>query len=473
MSMICRVALCLVPFVVTLSFAHAEQSVVRYDDGEGGQMWYRLYLPDSFDPKKSYPLTTFLHGSDGSNIKPVVNPDRDVERAPAGLVEALTSGPYESILIAPQLERGNWQVMDNDRLIKEAIESVQQTYGSDTSRRYMTGLSFGGFGTFHMLREFPNYFAAGVPIAGFYSPPFEPDEPFPDDPYSDYAQDVGNTPLWAFHGTADGVVPVEATRAVTDALFAAEANVRYSEMPSEGHPIWDQIYDVDRFPATVVYSLDVDTAGKTFQLWVSAETQKTRGLGIVHVDLVGADTVTNVLPKMDFSSATGTSLGFTEQRSGADEFPIYGRQKFRSDDENNIEGLGQFSGTLPGAGAGTGEVQATYEAPLLVAQGTFTDLDTLDFSSEFVRRNVSAVNALMIPQEPGGEYDYAVSYTQLYHDGQLVKSRGSHGELYPWLFSQQLVPEPNSLVAVVWLVLLGISRTGRELSDSRNEDASG
>ena len=91
---------------------------------------------------------TFLHGSDGTNIRPVIDADENVERAPATLVDALSSGPYASILIAPQLEQGSWSSLDNDRIIREAIDSVQTTFKTDPQRRYLTGLSFGGFGTF-------------------------------------------------------------------------------------------------------------------------------------------------------------------------------------------------------------------------------------------------------------------------------------------------------------------------------------
>ena len=108
-------------------------------------MWYRIYLPENFDPSRSYPITTFLHGNDGTNIRPVVTPEVDVEVPPAGLISALRSGPYESILIAPQLERGSFADFGNDRLIREAVESVEATYGTDPTRRYLTGLSFGGF----------------------------------------------------------------------------------------------------------------------------------------------------------------------------------------------------------------------------------------------------------------------------------------------------------------------------------------
>ena len=83
--------------------ARAVERVERYDDCAGGQMWYRLYLPDNFDPNRSYPLTTFLHGSDGMNIRPVVIPENDVGRPPPNLVNALAGAPYESILVAPQL----------------------------------------------------------------------------------------------------------------------------------------------------------------------------------------------------------------------------------------------------------------------------------------------------------------------------------------------------------------------------------
>ena len=379
-----RLSCWLVVASTLISSAVASEQVLRYEDGSGGQMWYRLQLPDNYDPNRSYPLTLFLHGSDGTNIRPVVNPGDDVERPPQGLRDALSTGSYESILIAPQLERGSWQTDDNDRLIREALASVEATYGTDPQRRYVTGLSFGGFGTFHFLEAYPDDFAAGAALAGFYSPVIDPFEPFPTDPFGDYANVVRDVPLWVFHGNLDGVVPVEASRVVVDALVDVGGHVRYSELPDGQHDIWTQLYNENDFPPSAIMTLDVDTASQSFQVWVDLEGGSSRGINEFGFNLTGVETIRNLAPKADLSLVTNTSLGFDEFRSLDGDVPVTGWQTRNAVDPTIIEGFGQTAGALPGAGTGTGEVRPVYGAPLLLAEGTYVDLSQLDFAVETV-----------------------------------------------------------------------------------------
>ena len=49
-------------------------------------------------------------------------------------------------------------------------------------------------------------------------------------------------PIWVFHGDADKVVPVRASREVVKALKRAGGNPRYTEYPQVGHFCWDRAY---------------------------------------------------------------------------------------------------------------------------------------------------------------------------------------------------------------------------------------
>ncbi|MGI9429424.1 MAG: alpha/beta hydrolase-fold protein [Bythopirellula sp.] len=421
-----------------VSLAAASERLVRYNDGAGRQMQYRLLLPDDYDESIRYPLTTYLQDSPRPEM-----------------VEAMSSGPYASILVVPLIEQGGITSFDNDRLIREVIDSVEQEFKTDPQRRYLTGFSIGGFGVWHMLRKYPRYFAAGVPIAGFYFPQVDPNQPFPDDPFGELSEDIKHIPVWAFHGANDPVVNVEATRVIADALQAAGAKIRYSELPSGSHAIVDEIYDVGDFPPTVVFRLDVNTKAQSFRVWADVGDSDTVGLHSYSIDLDGADTVQNLAPKSDFSPIAGTSLGFTVGRSGENVFPVAGQQSTTIGSDQIVEGFGITSGILPGAGTGTGEVQANYNAPLLLAAGTYTDLATLDFSDRISSRNFLSANAQVI-QAGSGKFEFAVSYTELYHDGQLIDRRGDHVEFYPWLFSQRSVPEPSTGV-LCWLGMASVT----------------
>ena len=51
---------------------------------------------------------------------------------------------------------------------------------------------------------------------------------------------------------------------------------------------------------------------------------------------------------------------------------------------------------------------------------------------------------------------YGSGYLELFHDGELVYRTGEHMNMYPWLFDQRLVPEPNAAmglaVGIFWIV---------------------
>jgi pimeloyl-ACP methyl ester carboxylesterase len=49
-------------------------------------------------------------------------------------------------------------------------------------------------------------------------------------------------PIWTFHGSADDVIPVTASRMMVDALKAVGAKIQYTEYPGAGHNVWDQTY---------------------------------------------------------------------------------------------------------------------------------------------------------------------------------------------------------------------------------------
>ena len=83
----------------------------------------------------------------------------------------------------------------------------------------------------------------------------QPDDPFPSDPppdvarivgapdpYGALAAAIGRTPVWAFHGSDDPVIPVTQSRSMVAALQAAGGQVRYTEYKGQGHAIWDLAY---------------------------------------------------------------------------------------------------------------------------------------------------------------------------------------------------------------------------------------
>ena len=441
--------------------------VFLYEDGVGGEMWYRLYLPDNYDPLVEYPLTLIMQGSGA--VGPVSDPS-DVNRGNEGAVAALRTDEFASILVAPHIESGSWRTPPNDELMMGVLESLQDSYLIDERRRYVTGESLGGFGTWHMIARFPGYFAAAVPVAGG-GVPFT-------------AELFADTPVWAFHGSFDTVVPPQLSRDMIVAQRSVGGAPLYTELPNGGHEVWGEVYDANpgTLPRSVTFTLNADTSAKTFELLATASDNSV-GLHSYSVSLEGVDTITHLSPKSDFTPSEDTSLGFTERRSVeelvkqmrplfpvpvGDEDPddpfgdcipvgngfclptepipvdvtrVSARQA-RVGQPGVVVGFGKEAGSLPGAGTGEGEIQPQYDVPLLLASGTYEDLDELDFS--YLDVFGGTANALF------GEFllsRTANVYVRLAHDGEVVYESGRQMGLYPWLLDQSLpIPEPSSVV---------------------------
>jgi predicted peptidase len=108
------------------------------------------------------------------------------------------------------------------------LDQVLAEYRADPAQVILTGLSWGGMGTWRWGMDQPERFAALVPICGGVSP-----------------SGVGalkGMPVWAFHGDADTVVPLEGHRRIVEAAKSAGANVRLTVYPGIGHNSWDRAY---------------------------------------------------------------------------------------------------------------------------------------------------------------------------------------------------------------------------------------
>jgi predicted esterase len=201
---------------------------LTYSDGQGHTMAYRLFLPDGFGtPGEEFPLVLFLHGSGESGTD---NTDQ-VTNHIDGLISATRSGPYSAFLLAPQLPTssgfGSYNPQD---LTMQILQQVEAAYPVETNRMYITGLSMGGFGTFEYISEFPNLFAAAVPLSGGGD----------DSPQN--AEAIKNVPTWIFHGDADQTVPVGDSVDMYQAIANAGGHPKMTIIPGGPHDIWEQVY---------------------------------------------------------------------------------------------------------------------------------------------------------------------------------------------------------------------------------------
>lgn len=181
-----------------------------------------LWVPKGYTPRKSWPLLVVLHGSDA-----------DHRMIPEQCLRIHESGFDERMIVLSPFGRGDvdWRWMGEADLW-QAIRHVRETYRIDGRRIYLVGLSMGAFATWRLAAEFPDQFAAIVPICGGGDP--------------SWTTALRRKPVWCIHGAEDGVVPPERSREMVDALRRLGANVRYDELPDVGHNSWNWLLRPER-----------------------------------------------------------------------------------------------------------------------------------------------------------------------------------------------------------------------------------
>ena len=218
-----------------------------YQSADGQKLPYRLAIPKDYDPAKQYPLIVFLHGAGergNDNEAQLAHPDV------LNLISDEVAAKHPCFLVAPQCPNDRrWAEVDWSqttphqtpaepslpmRLTLELLDSLQKEFSIDPSRRYATGLSMGGYGTFDLLVRRPTQFAAAVPLCGGAD--------------DSKAREIGGAALWIFHGNQDGAVPVARSRSIVAALKKADIPVKYTEYDGAGHDIWKRVYREAELP---------------------------------------------------------------------------------------------------------------------------------------------------------------------------------------------------------------------------------
>ena len=181
---------------------------------------YLILRPRSGGDTK-LPLIIFLHGSGdcGKGLDQLAN-----HALPKIARDRKDDFPF--VLIAPQMPAydGWWSVESLDAL----LDHVLATEPIDPDRVYLTGISLGAYGVWDWACHRPQAFAAIAPMGG--------------EGNDDWAPQLRDVPVWAFHGAKDKAVnPVEEERMV-NAVIKAGGNAKLTMYPDLGHNVWDRAY---------------------------------------------------------------------------------------------------------------------------------------------------------------------------------------------------------------------------------------
>ena len=210
----------------------------------GTEYPYTVYVPRAFSSSKRWPVILFLHGagergSDG------------LKSTQIGVAAAIRANPdrVPAIAVFPQSPADSRWLGDPADAAMAALEDSIAEFHGDRSRVYLTGLSMGGYGAWHLALAHPDTFAALVVVCGGLLP-HETTMSVQqsrltmgkDDPYAFTAHALRHLPIRMFHGDADPVIPVIESQRMAEALKNEGADVNYIEFAGVGHNAWDRAY---------------------------------------------------------------------------------------------------------------------------------------------------------------------------------------------------------------------------------------
>lgn len=242
--------------------AQGTQQEVTYSStyANGQNLGYLEYLPTAYaSGTNDYPLLISLHGlgwrgrgtnvelgrvKQGNHVAKLIEDGRDfpfIVVSPQQPEDVSGRYAYSDSTLDMNGEPASL-VWDTD-LIDDVIERVKATRRVDTNRIYLTGTSMGGSGVWQYLKDYGSKIAAAVPIAGRTTL----DTLNTNYPAAVACNDnVKNTPIWAFHGSADNIISPEYTfegiQAVNNCSPAPEEPARFTIYLGVTHFAWDRTY---------------------------------------------------------------------------------------------------------------------------------------------------------------------------------------------------------------------------------------
>ncbi len=201
-----------------------------FDSGRAvrGRLGYLLHLPPAYgaEPQRKWPLILFLHGVRERGNDPQIVARHGVARV------ALEQPDFPFVVISPQCAADTmWN--SYARAIRLLLDDVMGELAIDPDRLFLTGLSMGGYATWHLATDHPDLFAAIAPVCGgglrTYGFPAR-------------VCTIRHLPVWAFHGARDDVVPPSESIRLVEELRRCDGHVRFTLYPDLAHDSWTRTY---------------------------------------------------------------------------------------------------------------------------------------------------------------------------------------------------------------------------------------
>jgi predicted peptidase len=148
-----------------------------------------------------------------------------------GLGPAIRAEPdrWPFVVVFPQKPDRQSQWAEHEPMVMAMLAATEKEYSIDPSRRFLTGLSQGGAGTWALGSKHADLWAALAPICGYGDP-------------AAIAPKLTSMPILAFHGLDDPTVPPQQSKDLVAAVVAAGGSAELTEYPGVGHNSWDKAY---------------------------------------------------------------------------------------------------------------------------------------------------------------------------------------------------------------------------------------
>ena len=236
---------------------------------------YQYFKPVNKDDGKKHPLIIWFHGNGEGGYKDYQNnvSQKLANRGAVAFAEDKTQKIFGgAYVVAPQADDTWYNNYSKGYIksVKAMIDEFASENNVDKNRIYIFGASAGGYMSFRMMIEYPDYFAAFSTSAAAL------DKAATSGGVATTAQDlmkIRNKPLWMVHAQNDPTISYENTsKRVYDvlskygAILSSYPNVKIGETEYNGH--WSWIYSLRNMP--------VNDKGEHLFEWMARQNLKTR-----------------------------------------------------------------------------------------------------------------------------------------------------------------------------------------------------
>ena len=186
-------------------------------------MGYAVYVPEAYDPKRSWPLIIGLHGLASNPSQLIRYPGFTSLAEKHGYIIACPMGYNSSAWYgaATFVSKRVGKLSEQD--VMNVLAISRKDFNIDPGRIYLMGHSMGGGGTFYIAMKHPGIWAALAPIAPAI-----------------YARATGlekikHIPVICIQGARDRLVKASKTRKWVEQMKELKMEHKYIEDPKGGH----------------------------------------------------------------------------------------------------------------------------------------------------------------------------------------------------------------------------------------------